>query len=98
LCSIFAISGLNKRDLGRQREDRILVAEGKILHETSHEQVGTRRVTNQLGGFQFVVWRTLKKQGLHPRSSGSKTRRFNFHVLFYAFNHNYSLFTLLFSE
>jgi hypothetical protein len=24
---------MNKRDLGRQREDRILVAEGEILHE-----------------------------------------------------------------
>jgi hypothetical protein len=46
MCSIFAISGvlkikINKRDLDREREDRILVAEEKILHEieTSHDQV-----------------------------------------------------------
>jgi hypothetical protein len=32
---------MNKRDLGCQREDRILVADEEILHEieTSHEQV-----------------------------------------------------------
>jgi hypothetical protein len=32
---------MNKRDLGRQREDRKLVAEQEILHEikTCHEQV-----------------------------------------------------------
>jgi hypothetical protein len=31
---------MNKRDLGRQREDRILVAEEEILHELRYIDVG----------------------------------------------------------
>jgi hypothetical protein len=41
---------MNKRDLGRQREDRVLVAEENILHEIEN-QPRTRRFTNHLGVF-----------------------------------------------
>jgi hypothetical protein len=55
---------MNKRDLGRQRKDRILVAEEEILHEieTSHEQVGTRRLANHLGAVGVFYSATTKFQ------------------------------------
>jgi DNA-binding Lrp family transcriptional regulator len=54
---------MNKRDLGRQEEDRILAAEEEILHEIENQpRTSTRRLANQLGVSQFVVWRTLKEQ------------------------------------
>jgi hypothetical protein len=52
---------MNEYDLGRQGEDRILVTEEEILHEIEN-QPSIQRLANQLGIFQFVVWRTLKKQ------------------------------------
>jgi hypothetical protein len=50
---------MNKRDLGRQEEDRILAAEEEILHEIENQPrtTSTRRLANQLGVSQFVVWR-----------------------------------------
>jgi hypothetical protein len=47
----FGCFEMNKRDLSRQRQ-HILVAEV--------------RLANHLGVYQFVVWSTLKDQGLHP--------------------------------
>jgi hypothetical protein len=65
-----------------------VVAEEDILTKLkiSHEQ--QQGLANQLGVSQFVVWRTLKEQGLHPKSSGTKSRRFTFDVSYYAFTHN----------
>jgi hypothetical protein len=45
---------MNKRCLGRQREDRILVVEEEILHEIENKP-RTSRLANHLGVFQFVV-------------------------------------------
>jgi hypothetical protein len=56
----FGSFDMNKRDLDRQREDRILAAEEEILHEIENQpRTSTRRLANQLGVSQFVVWRTL---------------------------------------
>jgi hypothetical protein len=57
------ISGVsNKRDLGRQREDRIFVTEEEILHEIENQpRTSTRSLANHLGVSQFVVGRELKK-------------------------------------
>jgi hypothetical protein len=45
------------RDFGRQREDRILIAEEEILHEIENQpRTSTRRLANHLGVSQFVVW------------------------------------------
>jgi predicted DNA-binding protein (UPF0251 family) len=52
---------MNKYDLGRQGEDRILITEEEILREIEN-QPSIQRLANQLGISQFVVWRTLKKQ------------------------------------
>jgi hypothetical protein len=47
---------MNKRDLGRQREDRILVAEEEILHDIENQpQTSTRRLANHLEVSHFVV-------------------------------------------
>jgi hypothetical protein len=48
---------MSKRDLGHQREEeRILVAEEEILHETEngHEQVLARHLANHLAVSQFA--------------------------------------------
>jgi hypothetical protein len=46
---------MNKRDLGRQREDCILVAE-EILHEIENQpRTSTRRLSNHLRVSQFAV-------------------------------------------
>ncbi|RZC38176.1 HTH Tnp Tc3 2 domain containing protein, partial [Asbolus verrucosus] len=43
------------------------VAEEEILREIENQpQLSTRRLANQVGVSRFVVWRTLKEQGLHP--------------------------------
>jgi hypothetical protein len=48
---------MNKCDLGRQREDRILVAKEEILHEIENRaRTSTRRLANHLRVSQFVVW------------------------------------------
>jgi hypothetical protein len=44
---------MNKRDLGRQREDRILFAEEETLQEIEN-QPSTRHLANHLGVSQFV--------------------------------------------
>jgi AcrR family transcriptional regulator len=46
---------MNKRDRGRQREDRILVAEEEILHEIENQPgISTRRLANHLGVSQLA--------------------------------------------
>jgi hypothetical protein len=48
---------MNKRDLGRQRQDQILVAQEEILDEIENQpRTSTRRFANHLGVSQFVVW------------------------------------------
>jgi hypothetical protein len=45
---------MSKRDLGGQREDRILVAEEEILHEIETQpRKSTRCLANHLGYFAF---------------------------------------------
>jgi hypothetical protein len=47
---------MNKRNLGCQREDRILVTEEEILHEIENQpRTSTRRLANHLGVSQIVV-------------------------------------------
>jgi hypothetical protein len=54
-----------KRDLGRQRKDRSLVAEEEILHESDNlPRTVTRRIADYLGVSQFVVW--LRVQNAAP--------------------------------
>jgi hypothetical protein len=65
---------MNKRDLGRQREDRILVAEEEILHEIENQpRTSTRRLANHLGVSQFVVWLRVQNAAHEIR----ETRRIN---------------------
>jgi hypothetical protein len=46
---------MNKCDLGRQREDRILVAGKEILHEIDNQPwTSTQRLPNHLGVSQFA--------------------------------------------
>jgi hypothetical protein len=111
---------MNKRDLGRQRQDQILVAQEEILDEIENQpRTSTRRFANHLGVSQFVVWLRIQNAAHEIRQNGgilnrvrlSWTRRAEaciandgsylsnfFDVLFYAFTHNCSLVTLLFSE
>jgi hypothetical protein len=55
-----------KRDLGRQRKDRILVAEEEISsrNDANQPQTITRRIADYLGVSQFVVW--LRVQNAAP--------------------------------
>jgi hypothetical protein len=47
---------MNKRDLGLQREDCILVAEEEILHEIENQpRTSTRRLANHQRVSQFRV-------------------------------------------
>jgi hypothetical protein len=53
--------------VGRQREDRISLAEEEILHEIENQpRTSTWRLADQLEVSQFVVRPNLKEQGLHP--------------------------------
>jgi hypothetical protein len=55
--SRFRAFEMKKRDLGRQREGRILVVEEEILHEIeSQPRTNARRLANHLRVSQFVVW------------------------------------------
>jgi hypothetical protein len=57
---------MNKLDRGRQR-DRILVAEEGVLYKIENQsQTSPGHLANHLEVSQFVVWRTLKEQGLGP--------------------------------
>jgi hypothetical protein len=48
---------MNKRDLGRQREGRILITEEEIRHEIENQpRISIRRLANHLRVSQFVVW------------------------------------------
>jgi hypothetical protein len=60
---------MNKHHLGRQREDRILVTEEEILHETENQPR-----TNHLQVCQFVVW--LQVQNATPLRKFVKTETF----------------------
>jgi hypothetical protein len=57
---------MNKRDLGHQREDRILVAEEQILREIEN-QLRTRRLTNHLGVSQFASSKHRQNRGILNR-------------------------------
>ncbi|KAJ3651884.1 hypothetical protein Zmor_017888 [Zophobas morio] len=48
------------------RIERILLAEEQILEHVEKEPISTRRLAAEVEVSEFVVHRTLKKQGLHP--------------------------------
>jgi hypothetical protein len=50
---------MNKRDLGCQREDRILVAEEEILHEIENQQ---RTNTPRLANYLFSQFASSKRR------------------------------------
>ncbi|KAJ3646295.1 hypothetical protein Zmor_023887 [Zophobas morio] len=55
------------QDRGRVRTRRILDVEPQILHTVEAEPgISTRRLAVRHGISQFIAWRTLKEQGLHP--------------------------------
>jgi hypothetical protein len=92
----FGHSVMNKRDLGRQREDCILVADEEILHEIENQpQTSTPRFANHLGVSQFVVWLRVQNAAQEIQQNRGIQRQSLF-VSFYAFTHNDSIFTLLF--
>lgn len=52
---------------GRQRTPRVLDAEPEILNIVEENpSISVRRLSYRVGVSPFVVWRTLKEQGLHP--------------------------------
>lgn len=54
-------------DRGRTRSQRTLNAEPRILDSVEENPgVSIRRLSAQIGVSEFVVWRTLNEQGLHP--------------------------------
>lgn len=54
-------------DRGRTRTQRTLAAEEEILEAVENRpQLSCRRLGLEIGVSSFVVWRTLKEQGLHP--------------------------------
>jgi hypothetical protein len=57
---------MNKRDLDRQREDRILVAEEEILRGIEN-QPRTRRLTNHLRVSQFASSKHRQNRGILNR-------------------------------
>jgi hypothetical protein len=87
---------MNKRDLGRQREDRILVAEEEILHEIENQpQTSTRRFANHLGVSQFVIWLRVQNAAQEIRQNRSILAGILsnfFDVSFYIFTYSYSFY------
>jgi hypothetical protein len=66
---------MNKRDLGRQREDRILVAE-EILHEIENQpRTTTRRLPNHLRVSQFAVWLRVQNAAQEIRQNRGTLNR-----------------------
>jgi hypothetical protein len=62
---------MNKRNLGRQREDRILVAEEEILHEIENQpQTSSRRLANHVRVSQFIVWMKIQLLSRMPPPPG----------------------------
>ena len=54
-------------DRGRQRTGRTLAAEPEILNMVEENpSISVRRLSYRVGVSPFVVWRTLREQGLHP--------------------------------
>lgn len=52
---------------GRQRTARVLDAEPEILNIVEENpSISVRRLSYRVGVSPFIVWRTLKEQGLHP--------------------------------
>jgi hypothetical protein len=96
---------MNKCDLGRQREDSILVAEKEILHEIDNQpRTSTQRLPNHLGVSQFASSKHRSGNSSKQRHSESSStfldtsylhcKRWQdnfFDVSFYTFTHNYSL-------
>jgi hypothetical protein len=69
---------MNKRDLGRQQEDRILVAEKDIFHETENQpRTSTRRLANHLRVSQFVVWLRVQNAAQEIRQKSLNRVRFS---------------------
>jgi hypothetical protein len=66
---------MNKRDLGRQREDRIVVAEEEeILHEIeSQPRISTRRLANHLGVSHFAFSKHRSENSSKQRHSESNS-------------------------
>jgi hypothetical protein len=88
---------MNKRDLGHQWEDRILVAEEEILHEIENQpRKSSRRLANQFLSLRVQNAAQENRRIILQTMAGILSNFF--HVSFYAFTRNYSLFTLLFSE
>jgi hypothetical protein len=76
---------MNKRDLGRQREDRILVAEEEILHEIENQpRTSTPRLANHLGVSHFVVWLRVHQNSAREMRQ-NRVRFFGYVVLKLAF-------------
>jgi hypothetical protein len=74
---------MNKRCLGRQREDRILVAEEEILHETENQpRKSTRGLANNLGVSQFVVWLRAQNASQEICQNRGFLNRVRFAILF----------------
>jgi hypothetical protein len=70
---------MNKHHLGRQREDRILVAEEEILHETENEpRTSTRLLANHLGVSKFVVWLRVQNTAQEIRQNRNSELRCSF--------------------
>jgi hypothetical protein len=66
----FARFEMNKRNLGHQREDRILVAEEEILHEIENQpQTSSRRLANHLTVSQFIVWMQVQHAAQENRQN-----------------------------
>jgi hypothetical protein len=61
---------MNKRDIGRQREDQILVAEEEILDEIENQPR-----TNHLGVSQFVVWLRVQNSAQEIRQNTGILKR-----------------------
>lgn len=58
---------MNTTDIGRQRKNETLEVEEVILQEIENRpEISTRRLAAEVGVSHFLVWRTLKEQGLHP--------------------------------
>jgi hypothetical protein len=104
----FGCFEMNLRDLGRQRKDRILVAE-EILHKVENQSRTKYSACCKLPVvvLQFTSSKRLSGNSSKQRHSASSSSCWSLHcerwqafwatflISFYIFTHNYSLFTLL---
>lgn len=57
----------NDHDRGRQRSGAVIEIEPEILDVVAEEpNISIRRLALRMGVSTFIVWRTLREQGLHP--------------------------------